>query len=92
MTRYTRRPEIEAAPMQDETVLYHPGTRKFCLLNETAAFLWTRLEVPRTAAELTTELVSTFGGVDAGVAERDVDATLRRFVDLEMIAAVPGIN
>lgn len=85
-TRYKRRPEIEAAPMQGETVLYHPGTRKFCILNPTATYLWSQLDRACTADELTAGVLSAFAGVEQDVAARDVADTLRQFADLEMIS------
>lgn len=72
--------------MQEEMVLFHPGTKKFCVLNPTAAHLWARLEGPCTEDELTTSLLATFSGVDASVAAQDVRDTLRHFTDLGIIS------
>jgi PqqD family protein of HPr-rel-A system len=86
LTRFERRPEVEAAPMQEEMVLFHPGTKKFCVLNPTAAHLWERLQGPCTEDELTASLLSTFGGVEETVAARDVRNTLQQFTDLGIIS------
>ena len=87
MTRYSRLPDIEAAPLQEETVLYLPALKKFCLLNRSAAFIWAELETPRTARELAARLQAVFSGADDAVAERDVSDTLRQLMDLGAVAA-----
>lgn len=89
MIRYTRSAGVEAAPMQDETVLYNPASKQFCLLNETAAFLWDLLEAPQTEEDLAAELCDAFDGVDAEMATRDVRRTLQQLTDLGIVARVP---
>ncbi len=88
MTRYQRNPAVEAAPMQDEAVLFNPATKQFCVLNETAAFLWKQLEEPLSEADLSSRLCTEFAGVDAPVAARDVEQTLRQFTDLKIVVPV----
>lgn len=82
MTEYKRNPTVESAPMSGETVLYNPDTNKFCVLNETAAFIWEALEEPQTEGRLCDLLLAQFEGVDLTVAERDVAATLSEFREL----------
>ncbi len=72
--------------MQEELVLFHPGTKKFCILNVTAAHLWSRLEGPCTEDELTASLLAAFGDVEPSAAARDVRDTLRQFTDLDIIS------
>ena len=79
MTEYRRNPTVEAAPMSGETVLYNPDTNQFCVLNETAAFIWEALEEPKTQRQLCDGLLAEFEGVDLEAAERDVEATLSQF-------------
>ena len=71
-------------------MLYHPGTKKFCVLNPTAAYLWSRLEGPCTADELTASVLGAFSGVDASIAAQDVRETLRHFTDLGVITVTPA--
>ncbi|HEY2804600.1 MAG TPA: PqqD family protein [Gemmatimonadales bacterium] len=85
--RYHRAPGIEAAPMQDETVLFDPNTKKFCILNATAAHLWESLERPCSAAELAASIVGAFDGVDPKIAERDVQVALKDLVGLGIVGA-----
>lgn len=82
MTEYKRNPTVEAAPMAGETVLYSPDTNRFCVLNETATFIWEALEEPHTERQLCDRLLAQFDGVDLAVAERDVAATLSEFREL----------
>ena len=82
MTEYKRNPVVEAAPMSGETVLYNPDTNRFCVLNETATFIWDTLEQPQTQAQLCDRLVAHFDGVDHAVAESDVAATLSELTEL----------
>ena len=85
--RYHRAPGIEAAPMQEETVLFNPTTKKFCILNPTAAHLWESLTAPRSAAELAQALMGAFDGVDQHTAERDIEAALHELVGLGIVGA-----
>ena len=82
MTEYKRNPVVETAPMSGETVLYNPDTNRFCVLNETATFIWERLEQPQTQSQLCSQLLAHFDGVDPVVAESDVAATLSDFTDM----------
>ena len=85
---YQRKVDIEAAPMEGETVLYHPDTRKFCVLNDTAAYLWTLLEQPRSEAQLCEGLLGAFDGVDAEAVRQDVRSTLEEFEALQLTTRV----
>jgi hypothetical protein len=84
-TRFRRNPAIEAAPMQQETILYNPGVKQFCLLNATAAFLWDRLAQPATTEELSDAVCAHFQGVDRAGAERDVRKALEELQNLAVI-------
>ena len=74
--------------MQGETVLFNPQTKKFCVLNETAAFLWDQLDQPRTEAELRERLLAEFDGVNESLADQDVRTTLKQFTDLDITIVV----
>ena len=86
--RFRRKPAVEAAPMQEETILYDPGSKRFCLLNATAAFLWDRLAEPVTADQLREALCGRFPGVDRAVAEQDVHKALQEFRTLAVVETV----
>jgi len=80
---------VESAPLQGETIVYNPETKRFCMLNATAAFLWERLDSPRTLEELSTALRSSFADADAARLDEDVRAVLVQFQDNAMVVADP---
>jgi len=73
--------------MQGETVLYNPTTKKFCVLNGTAAFVWEKMASVVTADEISGAVCQHYGGIDAKAAARDVQETLKQFEDLDLVAA-----
>lgn len=83
--QYRRRQGVEAAPMQDETILFDPATKRFCLLNGTAAFLWERLQQPCTVEQVSDALCQSFTGADAGAVQQDVRAALQQLTDLAFV-------
>ena len=82
---YRRSPGIESSAMRLESLLFDPETNKFCLLNETATFLWERLETPATAAQLAEDLCGAFDGVETAEARRHVEELLGRLGGLALI-------
>lgn len=84
-TRFRRNPAVEAAPMQQETILYNPGIKKFCLLNATAAFLWEQLAQPATSEQLSDAICTHFQGVDRAGAERDVRKALEELQSMAIV-------
>ena len=86
-TTYRRNPAVEASAMKEESLLFNPGTSKFCLLNETAAFLWEQLERPATADELASAVCNRFEGVAQDRAAQDVEVWLHRLDELALISA-----
>ena len=83
-TRYRRDPTIEAAPTQDETILFNPASNRFCHLNRSAAVLWAKLEQPSTVAELTTAMCEAYD-IDAASAGEDVRDAIRTLEELQLI-------
>jgi hypothetical protein len=90
--KYQRNSSVECAPMKDESILYDPASVKFCVLNGTAAFLWERLERPRSAGELLGELSDAYRIDDRAKAEHDLHALLGELVQLAFVTAAnePG--
>jgi len=82
---YRRSQGIESSAMKSESLLFDPETNKFCLLNETATFLWERLETPATVAELAEGLCGAFDGVESAEARRHVEELLQRLRGLALI-------
>jgi hypothetical protein len=88
--RYRRNGEVEAAPLKDESVLFNPKTNKFCLLNRTMAFIWSRVEQGVTAEEIAAQICRSFSGVSNEQASADVQDALARMIDLELLVTVGG--
>ena len=89
MTTYVRNSDIEAAPMMEETILYSPAAKQFCVLNPTAAYIWDQLAQPTTTEGLARGLRDAFAAEGADI-ERDVRSTLEQFQTLQMIRELEG--
>ncbi|MBI3792947.1 MAG: PqqD family protein [Gemmatimonadetes bacterium] len=83
--RYRRAASVEAAPMQQETILFDSASNKFCLLNSSAAMVWNHLEAPADAGALAAALCAAFEGVSPDQALRDVEAALEEFRALALV-------
>jgi len=88
--RYQRNAAVEAAPLKDASVLFNPNTNKFCLLNATMAFIWSRVEQSATAAEIAEAICRSFAGVSREQADADVRQALDQMLDLELLVAPHG--
>jgi hypothetical protein len=77
--RYRRDDALPFQEIQGQTVIVRPAGQELHQLDETATFLWNRLERPRTAADLAEALCEEFE-VSLEDAERDIRAFL---ADLE---------
>lgn len=73
------------APMKDETVLFNPANKKFCVLNATAALIWNILEQPRTVHEIVTVVCERFDAVDSSRVEQDVRQALDELRTIECV-------
>lgn len=82
---YRRGQGVEEAPMEGETLLYHAGEKKFCQLNETAAFLWSRLDQPRSVDEIARDMCESYEGVEFDQARADVQATVDELIRLSIL-------
>jgi PqqD family protein of HPr-rel-A system len=86
--RFVRGPGVEMAPMKDETVLFNPTNNKFCVLNQTAAMIWARLESPQTVPEIVSALRERFRQAEPAQVERDVQAALQELGNIECVINV----
>lgn len=87
--QYRRNPAVEGAPLHQETILFEPGSNRFCLLNGTAAFLWEQLRQPMTVEQLSDDICRHFTGVDKWVAEEDVQRALEELRQLAVVEQAP---
>jgi hypothetical protein len=88
LERYQQSPGIEFAPLQDEVILFHSPSNKFCVLNRTSSFIWSELKQPASCEEIAQRLGSSFNGVDVHEALADVSATLQEMLGLGLIVSV----
>jgi Coenzyme PQQ synthesis protein D (PqqD) len=88
--RYQRNRAVEAAPLKEASVLFNPGTNKFCLLNSTMAFIWTRVEQDATAEEIAAQICRSFSGVTPEQADSDVRQALDQMMELDLLVAHGG--
>lgn len=86
--RFIRKPGVEAAALNDQTVLFDPDKKIFCVLNETAAFLWEALATSVTSDELLDALAKSFDVTGDENARQDLDDALAELTELDLITAV----
>jgi hypothetical protein len=84
---YQRNAAVEAAPLKDESVLFNPGTNKFCLLNKTMAFIWTSLEQPSSVDQIGNRIANSFAGVTETEARSDAERALSQMLELGLLVA-----
>lgn len=85
--RFVRSAGVEMAPMKQETVLFNPANNKFCVLNQTAAYIWEQLEQPRSLEEISASLAATFANVSFDTAKDDVSRALDELRQTSCIVA-----
>jgi hypothetical protein len=80
-----RNPQIEAAPLKDEMLLFNGNGNKFFVMNVTAAFLWERLREPAGEETLAEALCTSFSGIAADQALADVRQTVKTMLELGLL-------
>ncbi|HXD07693.1 MAG TPA: PqqD family protein [Burkholderiaceae bacterium] len=90
LERYQQSSGIEFAPLQDEVILFHASSNKFCVLNRTSSFIWSELKQPTSREEIAQRLGESFSGVDVQQALSDVDAMLEEMLSLGLVVSVPA--
>jgi hypothetical protein len=88
LARYRRVAGVEAAPLQGESILYDPESKRFFVLNRTAAFVWERLESPAVVEDLAAAVCGAFQAVELEAARSDVRGTLVQMVELGLVEPV----
>ena len=82
---YRRSASIEMAPLQDETILFNPEKKQFCVLNRTASLLWSQLANPTTIESLAAKVCESFSGVSLESAQRDAENAVQEMLALNFI-------
>jgi hypothetical protein len=83
--RFQRGPTVEAAPLQDEALLFHPEVNRFYVLNGTASYIWDRLREPASAEEIAQQICRAYEGVAQPDALRDVEGVLQQMVAMSVV-------
>ena len=78
-------PNVEVAPMHGDTVLFNPASNKFCLLNPTAALVWSMLEKPVTTDTLVAEICNRYEGAEPGKVTQDVNKVIEEMQKLNFV-------
>jgi hypothetical protein len=84
---FHRNQRIEAAPLNEEAILFDPASSKFFMLNRTSSFIWDRLSSPATAETLAGDICKSFGNVTQSDALNDVRTALDEMVSMELVVA-----
>lgn len=74
-----RRPDYRLEVIDNELLLFHPAQTKILYCSETASLIWQLCDGQRTPQEITALLAAAFPEAADTIA-RDVEATLRRFL------------
>jgi len=80
---------VETAPLQQDSILFHSGLNRFCILNRTSSFIWNKLQSPVTPEQIAEELSANFDGVTSEEALRDVNAALEKLKELDLVVSKP---
>ena len=81
---------VETAPLQQQAILFHPQSNRFCILNRTSSFIWNRLRSPMSLGQIADERSAAFGGVTREAALKDVTEALGTLVELDLVVGLPG--
>lgn len=85
-SQFRRHPAVEASALNDEMMLFHPTTGKFCLLNNTSTAIWSELEGrARSVAQVTAALAEKFASPSEDEVRRDVESALQEMLSLEIV-------
>lgn len=90
IARFQRSPDIESAPLQDEVILFHAPSKKFCVLNGTASFMWSQLNEPVTREEIALRVEQSFSAIETHQVARDVESCLQEMLALGLVLSVEG--
>jgi hypothetical protein len=80
-----KNPQIEAAPLKDELLLFNASSNKFFVMNASAAFLWERIRDTASEETLASAMCESFSGLSADQALADVRNTVKMMVDLGLL-------
>ena len=80
---------VETAPLQQDSILFHSGQNRFCILNRTSSFIWKQLQMPASREDIARQLSENFEGVTPTDALRDVNAAIEKLIELDLVVTRP---
>jgi hypothetical protein len=86
--RFQQTAGLEAAPLQDEVIVFHSPSNRFCVLNRTSSFIWSQLKDPVTSGEIADRLQASFCDAGPGEVTVDVEAALQEMLGLGLIVRI----
>jgi hypothetical protein len=84
-TSLRRNPKIEEAPLQGELMLFDPANAKFFVLNETMSYVWRACDGTASLQDIAGKLTEEYSGVEADVAQRDVETAAAELTSLGLL-------
>lgn len=78
------RPEIRIETVDDELVLYDPGTGRAAYLNDSAAVVWKLCDGQRSVSEITALIAREMDGSGRPIGG-DVEETIGQFVEAGLV-------
>src|SRR5262249_18451637 len=88
LSRFRQSGGIEFAPLQDELILFHAPSKKFCVLNPTSSFFLAQLKDSASCQEIANRLLGSFCEVTLDTAQNDVNSALQQMLALGLIVEV----
>lgn len=82
---FSRNDQIEAAPLNEEAILFNPVSTNFFMLNQTSSFIWDNLPTARTVEALADRICAHFAQVTREVALRDVQIALDQMLQKQIV-------
>src|SRR5262249_13038987 len=92
LARFRQSGGIEFAPLQDEVILFHAPSKKFCVLNRTSSFIWAQLKDSASCEEIAARLLGSFSAVTPDMVQSDVNSALQQMLALGLIVEVEGVE
>jgi len=89
-TTFERNQEVEAAPLNEEAILFDPNSSKFFMLNSTSAFIWEQLSSPVSIEGIASAITENFADVTPENAVVDVRDTVEQLVSMDLVVASGG--
>lgn len=84
---FERNQQVEAAPLNEEAILFEPNSSKFFMLNSTSAFIWEQLSTPVSIERIATAIADNFADVTPQNAVADVRNTVEELVSMDLVVA-----